>query len=256
MHFADLPSESRHLSLVLNASCISLPLVKLRQNTSKCLTAVQTIYHQRPEKTIIVGSRAEGLSNFDREESEQLSLSDSDVLVINNTYKVYEHIGEQERAAEDLNPKLNHRLRLPDETCPGYSKLAVIQISSNLTEHLVIEDALFLKNNIKEVMWKEDKERFRPKSSIHGPAVRTVFTCESALTIIPKVVDTLPFNVADIEGYHFASVDQFADFVPCLRGDTWPVEACEWTKRRRLFSWPAQTLIHNIIKSGYVLAGV
>ncbi|CAG2247010.1 unnamed protein product [Mytilus edulis] len=41
-----------------------------------------------------------------------------------------------------------------------------------------------------------------------------------------------------------------------ILGKSWPIEAIEWTTRKRPSNWPSRELYDNIIKSDYLLAGV
>ena len=41
-----------------------------------------------------------------------------------------------------------------------------------------------------------------------------------------------------------------------MKGETWPDEASEWQVRERISKWPTKELQHEIINSGYFLAGV
>lgn len=136
MHFPDLSEESIHLSLVLNASSVSLPLAKLRPSSYKSYSVIQDILNPNKAKTLIfAGSVAEGLAMKAGEQYDPLASSDADMIVIHNIYKVYEDIEEVKRA-EILYPTLKHVLRHPDKTCPGYSKLTVSEKSMVPTENV------------------------------------------------------------------------------------------------------------------------
>lgn len=47
-----------------------------------------------------------------------------------------------------------------------------------------------------------------------------------------------------------------ADLVFCLSSTKWPVEATEWTKRKKPLHWPTQEVFDNMINTGYYLAAV
>ena len=98
------------------------------------------------------------------------SSSDTDIIIIGYRFKIYEDINEKSHV-EALFPKLNHVLRVPDITNPGYSKLAVSQISKDLEKHCEFQNnKVFLKNTMKEKIF-ETEEQFQTNFNIHGLAV-------------------------------------------------------------------------------------
>ncbi|CAC5355436.1 unnamed protein product [Mytilus coruscus] len=101
----------------------------------------------------------------------------------------------------------------------------------------------------------EFKKHFPKDFSIHGPAVNTDFNPRNIASFFREAGSTTPINIADFERDSEYGIED-TDFVFCLRGEKWPVEALEWTTRKRSSNWPTKELFENILKSGYFLAGV
>ncbi|CAC5355442.1 unnamed protein product [Mytilus coruscus] len=111
-----------------------------------------------------------------------------------------------------------------------------------------------LKNTLKEKSL-EFKKHCPNDLTIHGPAVNTELYPRDIASFFRQAGSTTPINVADFERESDYGIED-TDFVFCLKGDKWPAEASEWTKRKRSYNWPTEELFDNIIKSGYFLAGV
>ncbi|XP_052074021.1 uncharacterized protein LOC127711905 [Mytilus californianus] len=245
-----------HLSAILKACGTSLPLVNLRQNEANYANKIGNIIDnfRNESQAIIVGSTAEGLGTAIDRQYKHLSSSDTDIILISSDFKVYEHINEKD-IVESSYPTLNHVLRLPDKTCPGYAKLAVSQIRSDLQDCCHHKGRTkFLKNTLKEKSL-EFKKHCPNNLTIHGPAVNTELFPRDIASFFRQAGSTTPINVADFERESDYGIED-TDFVFCLKGDKWPSEASEWTKRKRTYNWPTEELFDNIIKSGYFLAGV
>ncbi|CAC5422237.1 unnamed protein product [Mytilus coruscus] len=215
------------------------------------------IFKQDTRKTsIVVGSIAESFLGFTWKQSDIMFLSDTDWIEFDNTYKVHEHIEELERDKK-LYPTLTHVLHTPDNTNPGFTRLAFPQ--KNLMEDHHIQGNIFLKNNFKEEMYQINRKMFPAHNiSIHGPAV-TAENLSGDMMEHFAAGGTLPLDFSSLKktGHrNFVPNLKDIDCVSCLRGEKWPAEATEWATRQRLFNWPTTQLIQKVIKSGYILAGV
>ncbi|CAC5422244.1 unnamed protein product [Mytilus coruscus] len=252
----NFPEVSTHSSLVLKASGISLPVTKLRQDVVKLMNTALRIFTQDARETsMLAGCGAECLFGLTWKKSDVMFESDADVIMINKTYKVHGHIVELERA-EALYPKLNHVLHQPDNTCPGYARLAVKHKYSDLLHKHDLQGMVFLQNNMKEQMYQISRNVFPDNNvSVHGPAVTSANLLIDTIKFL-QAGCTIPMNFKLNEYRPATSTFKDIDVVPCLRGDKWPGEAAEWVTRQRLVSWPTEQTIQKIIKSGYILAGV
>ncbi|VDI70410.1 Hypothetical predicted protein [Mytilus galloprovincialis] len=245
-----------HLPTILKACGTSLSLVNLRQNEANYANKIGNIIEnfRNESQAMIVGSTAEGLGTAIDRQYKHLSSSDTDIILISSDFKVYEHINEK-NIVETSYPTLNHVLRVPDKTCPGYAKLAVSQIRSDLQECCRQKGRTsFLKNTLKEKSL-EFKKHCPNDLTIHGPAVNTELFPRDIASFFRHSGSTTPINVADFDRESDYGIED-TDFVFCLKGDKWPPEASEWAIRKRTYNWPTEELFDNIIKSGYFLAGV
>ncbi|CAC5355443.1 unnamed protein product [Mytilus coruscus] len=239
----DVKPISEQLSSVLNACGIVLPLVNLRQKTIKygdtIWNILQSIERINPEEKT-VGSTAEGLD---------LTSSDIDVISIVEC-KVWDHLNEAENFKSSA-PSFEI-LRIPDLAHPGYSKLSVSKCGEGLIDYLVPHGRNHcLKNTINIKTLSKHQKDYPEEVSIHGPALNTrCYPPKDTYSLFREAGSATEINIA------ISVVDINSDFVACLRGEQWPVEASEWKIRRRSAKWPSQHLFDDVIKSGYYLAGV
>lgn len=138
----------------MNAVCISLPLVKLRQRFENHYPTIKNIIMPENAYTYvyIAGSMAEGLTV--RDQYDHLYSSDTDQILIIDTCKVNEDIKEQVDGGA-LHSTLVRILRLPDFTCAGCANLLIVAKNSTDTELCSFQDAYFLTNNINEIFFNK-----------------------------------------------------------------------------------------------------
>lgn len=234
---------SAQLSSVLNACGIVLPLVNLRQQTVKdgdtIWNILQSIERNKPDDKH-VGSTAEGL---------ELTSSDIDFISVAKC-KVWDNISEAVNLSSS-GPSFEI-LRIADITQPGYSKLYILKWGEGLIDYLVLHgENYYLKNNINAKTLSQLQKDYPEKISLHGPALNTrCYPPQDTYSLLREAGNATEINIA------ISVVDINTDFVACLRGELWPVEAFEWMTRRRSAKWSTQHLFDDIIKSGYYLAGV
>ncbi|CAG2244440.1 unnamed protein product [Mytilus edulis] len=243
MDFPDLCVYSIYVSNILRANGIILPVVELRRNEAMYTFNILNIFngHRTEPSEMPCGSRAEGLAMLAGRAD--LSSSDEDVIIFANDFKVCEDKSEIEALCLSY-PMSCPILRIPDVTCPGYAKLVLVKMSSKLRKFSEFKGRdYFLKNSLKERIADNFDRKYH--CTFHGPAVK---------------VELLSQTTTSSDNSERNSPKKFEfknkDYVLCLKGQSWPVEAYEWKTRHRPSNWPPKKLFDNIIKSGYLLAGV
>ncbi|CAC5379871.1 unnamed protein product [Mytilus coruscus] len=217
MEFLDLSAESLRLSMVMNACGISLPLINLHRKETMYSYNVGNIINNREKepKVIIAGSAAEGLGMTYNQKFKHLSSSDTDIIIMGYKFKIYEDINEK-GYVEALYLKLNHVLRVPDNTHSGYSKLAVSQISQDLRKYCDFQDKkVFLKNTMKEKIF-EIEEHLQTNLSIHGPAVSADLHPRNLASYFEQEGGRTPVNITNFEKDCCYGIED-TDFVFCLQ---------------------------------------
>lgn len=165
--------ESIHASLVLKASCISLPVTKLRQDVFRLHNTVTCMFEQKPKLTIkVAGSLAECYFGYTFKRSDVMFSSDVDVIAIDNTRRVHQHIGDL-IINNILNPTLEHLLHIQEKLYPGYARLAFSPENEMADCHT--ESRFYLRNDQKEKLYQIDRKSYPVHNiCIHGPAVTSI----------------------------------------------------------------------------------
>ncbi|VDI25833.1 Hypothetical predicted protein [Mytilus galloprovincialis] len=234
-----LSKGSKRLSMYLNESGKSLPIVKLFQNSTRRHNEINEIISGviGEYKPAIVGSYAEGFEDLD---------SDLDVMIFVPNFEVVDYKIEPFK----INSVHCHTIPQPDERHPGYSKLGVISLDFRLfkesRDRYIYKDVKdsknYLKNNVKECFHYTSDLPI--DISIHGPA----YSCIPTENLEKTALEIAPFDQVN-DPKHF-------DFVSGISSKQWPAEAAEWKTRKRTSNWPTKKLVEHIINTGYVLAGV
>ncbi|XP_071177818.1 uncharacterized protein [Mytilus edulis] len=242
----DLSEGSLYISAVLKACGITLPLVKIKQHAEKYQFGVHNLFNGNQCEVLGVGSLAEGLTIVAHQQMEQSYSSDSDIILMFRL-NIYENYKEW-RAVIASHPKLPQYLHQPDVKCPGYAHLVVSE-RLNSTEHI------YRANNTMLVQLLKYDPFFSENFNIHGPALKSDKDLQPLLE--KKGYQAQYINLKDHEQTHVGESEiKSKDYVYCIRGEQWPVEASEYKTRRRIFNWPTKQLFNEIIESGYFLAAV
>ncbi|CAC5422007.1 unnamed protein product [Mytilus coruscus] len=232
--------------MFLNAFDTSKSTVRLFQYSEKGMNEIVDYFcdhslNHRYHHTI-VGSTAEGLEDCK---------SDIDVIMFNSKHVVIESIND---TYDCTDPEILV-VRIPDEGHPGYSKLRVhcifsikhFQFGIAPSKYAATKDGkVYLKNSVKELIPAVVK--FHTHYSINGPAFHT----KSNEHHVKKVLQELGIETQIFDSEY----DSLEDVVFCIKSTEWPIEASEWTRRRRASNWPTKELFDNIINAGYYLAAV
>ncbi|CAC5355435.1 unnamed protein product [Mytilus coruscus] len=246
MDFPDLSEGSSYMSAVLKACGITLPLVKIKQNAEKYQFGIHNLFNGKPCEVLGVGSCAEGLTIVANQQIEQSYSSDSDIILIFRLI-IYEN-EKKWRTAKASHPKLCHYLRLPDANYPGYAQLFV-------SEWLNSTENVCLANNTMNERLLKSNAFFSANFSRHGPALKSDKDLPPLLE--KEGYQAQYINLVDFKQTHVGESEiKSKDFVYCIRGEKWPVEASEYKTRKRRFNWPTKQLFYEIIESGYFLASV